>query len=192
MGEESELDKLEQVFQTSLELFSSEENGAYPYEQYRLLFDYVQKYRPKKALELGTGYGLTALTIAIADHQCIVDSVDKNQSVLENAQANIVRFNVDDRVNLINDRFIEFLEGCNDEQYDLVMFDGFAPGLTVFLELERVLKVGGLMVCANLRLRGDKRKISARMADSKVYSDHLISDDTTFGVKILHDPNPRL
>lgn len=157
--------------------------GAYPYQNYARLEKFVQTQQPKSILECGTALGLTSIAMALGYDQAKIVSVDKNLRCLLLAEKNAVRFGVKSRIEFKNSTFLEVVKDFEDEVFDLVFFDGFAPGYTIFLEMERVLKIGGYMICANLSLRGDRRKISLRMSDPSFYLNLESFDDTVSAQK---------
>jgi len=175
--------QLTTLFAQSMKRFEKAKNGTYPYEDYELLFELVAKYRPHSILEAGTGYGLSSIALALGSTRSRIISLDKNHEVLEVARSNAREFGVFDRIGYVQTTFLDYLQNTSDGQFDMVFFDGFAPGLTLFLELERVLKRGGIMICANLQLRGDRRKITQRMNEDKYYSGFGESNGTIWGIK---------
>jgi predicted O-methyltransferase YrrM len=176
--------QLQSLHQQSMKLFYTHQNGAHPYDEYELLLQLVAEHAPKTIFEAGTGYGVSTAALALGSAETKVISVDKNKPVLDTASQFFDTFGITDRIDLVHDEFKPFLSKQEDNSYDMVFFDGFAPGLSTFLELERVLKKDGLMVCANLKLRGDKRKITARMNDSTFYSGSQTLEDTVYGKKV--------
>jgi predicted O-methyltransferase YrrM len=175
--------RLKKLFDASMKRFEQHRNGAYPYEDYELLFNLVQVHKPKVILEAGTGYGLSTIVLALGGEHTQVISLDKNNDVLDVARQNADDFGLANQIQLIQTTFLDYLEYVSDSTYDMVFFDGFAPGLKIFLELERVLKPGGIMVCANLKLRGDRRKITLRMNDTNYYTHFRDHGDTVVGQK---------
>lgn len=174
---------LDTLYKKVKKKFLEAKNGACPYEEYMYLYQLVKDIKPKNVIELGTGYGLTAVTIALANKNALIHSVDKNESVLQEARQIIDAFVGLEKITLHTSTFLEYLSTIDDCSQDLVFFDGFAPGYRMFLELERVLKTNGVFVCANLQLRGDRRKILLRFADKEYYTRIEERGDTALGIK---------
>jgi predicted O-methyltransferase YrrM len=157
--------------------------GVYPYTDYVWLQNLVAEHQPKRILECGTALGLTCIAMAEAQPQAHITSIDKNREALQLAQSNIAQMGRQNQIQLIHGLFLEVIKDLPGASFDLTFFDGFAPGLTIFLELERVLKPGGLMVCGNLNLRGDVRKITTRMNNPCFYRSTSQHNDTIYGTK---------
>lgn len=206
--------QLSHCFNNAQKAFAVNGNGAYPFEEYMFLYDLVYMYRPRRILELGTGYGVSTYALGfglqtidmiennvplLSSHNQIphlteensqiylLETVDKNSKVQEYAYSRIQDAEIGQYVQFYQQLFMDFLGDRADGLYDMVFFDGFAPGLRVFLELERVLRAGGVMVCGNLNLRGDVRKITQRMKTPEYYTQAYMHTDTYVGIKATAD-----
>ena len=121
--------------------------------------------------------------MAMISPDILVDTIDMDAENLEIAKINSSKFNIQNQINILNGKFLDILPTLNNH-YDLVFFDGYALGLTVYLELERLLKSNGVMITANLTLGGDYKKVLARFNDKQFFSSFFYFEDTAFGVKV--------
>lgn len=174
---------LQQLFEESITFITANKKSAWPYKHYALLQTLVNIHKPKRILEAGTGLGLTAISMAKMNPKIVVDSIDIDPEIIEIAKTKADEFGVSSQINFLNGKFLDILPTLLN-QYDMVFFDGYALGLTVYLELERLLKSGGIMITANLTLGGDHKKVLARFKNQQYFSSSFNFDDTAFGVKI--------
>ena len=149
-----------------------------------MLRERVSVNKSEKILECGAAIGLTSIAIALGNDQAEIISLDRNAEDLVLAAENATKYGVSEQIEYVQGEFLDLVAGLESKTFDLVFFDGFAPGLTIFLELERVLKSGGHMVCANLTLGGDQKKIRAKMMDEKFYTESREFEDTLVGRKV--------
>lgn len=171
------------LFDETIDYITQNKKSAWPYKHYRLLQTLVDIHRPKRILEAGTALGLTSIAMAMISPDILVDTIDMDAENLEIAKINSSKFDVQNRINFLNGRFLDILPTLTD-QYDLIFFDGYALGLTVYLELERLLKSNGVMITANLTLGGDHKKVLARFNDKQYFNSSFHFEDTAFGVKV--------
>jgi predicted O-methyltransferase YrrM len=179
----NELKALENLHTQTLEYFHKNGGGVYPYENYNFLKFISALHKPKNILEVGTGLGLTSIAMALGCPETQITTVDKNLNHINLAKQNARQFEVENQIIFKNSLFLEVTETTPNQTFDLVFFDGFTPGFIIFLELERVLKSGGLMVMANLTLRGDVKKITQKVGDEKYYQHFFRFQDTIFAIK---------
>ena len=140
-------------------------------------------HKPLRILEAGTGLGLTAIAMSLVSKNVQIDTIDMDTSVMELAKNKAKEFGVDTQINFLNTNFLDITPSLA-KNYDMVFFDGYALGLTVYLELERLLKPKGIMVAANLTLGGDYKKVILKLKDKQFFSSYFHFDDTGVGVKV--------
>jgi predicted O-methyltransferase YrrM len=175
---------LELIKMDTFERLKNSAGGVYPFHDYLMLKFLVGLKKPHKILELGTALGLTALAMASGFEEAEITSVDRSNINTKIAENNAKKYQLSSRISFLNQEFLDYLAKIERETYEMVFFDGFAPGLTVFLEMERVLKPSGLIVCANLDLGGDTKKIRLRMEDDSLYKSYFEQNGSIYGVKV--------
>lgn len=108
-----------------------------------------------KVLEIGCGTGFTTKIILESDTRIEVFAVDNELKMLEQAESNLAPFIADDKIELIHEDGLEFLEKQNSNSYDV-----FASSETIhnfdkeyrqkiLEELYRVLKPTGIFINAD-------------------------------------------
>ncbi|MDX1919435.1 MAG: class I SAM-dependent methyltransferase [Candidatus Caenarcaniphilales bacterium] len=179
----SQFFNLKQLLGQTLEYQTQNRRGAFPYEHYSLLGLLCHLKQPKRILELGTAMGLSAITMALASPETMIDTIDKNEEIRNIAKEKAKEFKVFERINFIHSTFKDALPGLKQE-YDLIFFDGFAPDLELFMQFESKLKPGGLMVSANLTLGRDSESCIQRMKNPEFYQHFFYFDDTGVAVRV--------
>ncbi len=173
--------KLAELFEMSRTNQRAFRSGALPYKHYNLLALLVSNSQPKKILELGTGIGLTAIAMSLASPDSTIDSVDLGERNQRIAAENTKNFGVN--VNFICASFRDGLESLAND-YDLVFFDGFEANLSEFTMLESHLKIGGMMVCANIWNNSEDNPCFIQMQKSELYKNFFYFDDTAIAIRI--------
>ncbi len=95
--------------------FFVDENTLIPRPETELLVfaatDIAKKIENPKILDIGTGTGCIAITLALANENVSVDAVDISEKALDTANGNIIFHNVFDRVNIIKSDLFENVKG---------------------------------------------------------------------------------
>lgn len=173
--------KLAELFETSRLNQRAFRSGAFPYKHYNLLALFVHSLQPKKILELGTGIGLTSIAMSLASPNSWIDSIDlgeRNQKIAkENAQ------NFGAKVNFICASFRDGLQGLKND-YDVTFFDGFEANLSEFTILENHLRIGGMMICANIWNNDELNPCFIQMQKSELYKNFFYFDDTAIAIRV--------
>lgn len=94
-----------------------------PLKRAKLLFRLVKYLQPKHSLELGTHLGIATQALALAARENKVVSVEGCTQTSEVARTQLKAFNINN-VELQIGRFEALLPKLNQEEYDLVFFDG--------------------------------------------------------------------
>ena len=157
-------------------------DGAFPFDYYILLSDYIEKYNLKYGLEVGTGIGLTAISSAIFNKSFYLETVEKQKRNVIITKRNIYLFDlllklftskksntINSRVKIIEGRMFDYLDtlhkGNNPDleivkrKYDYVFLDAYVSRLNEVKRLDNYLGVGGIFVVSNIR--GDMKKSHA-------------------------------
>jgi predicted O-methyltransferase YrrM len=173
--------KLIELFEISRTNQRSFRSGAIPYKHYNLLALLVSNLRPKKILELGTGIGLTAIAMSLACPDSWIDSIDLGERNQKIAMTNAHNFGVN--INFICASFKDGLQGLEND-YDLTFFDGFEANLSEFTMLENHLKIGGMMICANIWNNDEPNPCFLQIQKGELYKNFFYFDDTAIAIRI--------
>jgi len=125
--------------------------GTYPFGDGENLIARVAALRPKRILELGTALGYTACCFAAAAPDAHIDTIEMDHTHVRLARINLEREGFQDRVAVHSGKFLSILPQLSSD-YDICFFDGFAPDISVFRLLASHLRLGGVLICANLSL----------------------------------------
>jgi predicted O-methyltransferase YrrM len=111
--------------------------------------------QPRRIIEVGTAIGYTSVCMASAAAAATIDTIDSDPAHIELASIQIEKYGFEDRVKAQCGETDAVLPKFYDAHYDLAFFDGFAPTYSILNELQRLLRPGRTLVCANLTLGGD-------------------------------------
>ncbi len=120
----------------------------------QLLFKTVYENKPKRILEIGTAIGFSALLMATANDDAIIDTVEKDTKRFERAKKAIEDANMTERINCISgdaDKVISELSG----NYDFVYLDGpKGQYLNHLKKIEKILSEKAVIVADNVLFKG--------------------------------------
>lgn len=120
----------------------------------QLLFKTVYENKPKRILEIGTAIGFSALLMATATDDAIIDTVEKDTKRFERAKKAIEDANMTERINCISgdaDKVISELSG----NYDFVYLDGpKGQYLNHLKKIEKILSEKAVIVADNVLFKG--------------------------------------
>lgn len=120
----------------------------------QLLFKTVYENKPKRILEIGTAIGFSALLMAMANDDAIIDTVEKDTKRFERAKKAIEDANMTERINCISgdaDNVISELSG----NYDFVYLDGpKGQYLNHLKKIEKILSEKAVIVADNVLFKG--------------------------------------
>ena len=120
----------------------------------QLLFKTVYENKPKRILEIGTAIGFSALLMATANDDAIIDTVEKDTKRFERAKKAIADANMTERINCISgdaDKVISELSG----NYDFVYLDGpKGQYLNHLKKIEKILSEKAVIVADNVLFKG--------------------------------------
>lgn len=127
------------------------------------LTNYIKENNIKNVLEIGSAIGYSAIKMALVNDYVKVTTIERDKDRYDIAIKNIQEFNLNDRINIINDD--AFNIELNDK-YDLVFIDAAKSQYVKFFEkFDKNLKKGGVIVSDNLSFHGlveDDSKTSNR------------------------------
>lgn len=120
----------------------------------QLLFKTVYENKPKRILEIGTAIGFSALLMATANDDAIIDTVEKDTKRFERAKKAIEDANMTERINCISGdagKVISELSG----NYDFVYLDGpKGQYLNHLKKIEKILSEKAVIVADNVLFKG--------------------------------------
>ena len=93
----------------------------------RLLGALAAAANARRILELGTALGYTALWFAHGAPDAVIDTIERDAKHVKLARANVTQFNLDGHIIVHQSDFAKVLPRL-DPGYDIVFFDGYAPG----------------------------------------------------------------
>jgi predicted O-methyltransferase YrrM len=144
--------------------------GAYPYANGPLLGALAAATNARRILELGTALGYTALWFAHGAPDAVIDTIERDARHVKLARANVTQFNLDGHIIVHQSDFAKVLPRL-DPGYDIVFFDGYAPGPKILKLIMTLLKTRGLLISANQTLDhddfGSNRSKIVNVIDSK-------------------------
>jgi predicted O-methyltransferase YrrM len=123
----------------------------YPSMPGQLLAALAASTRAQRILEIGGGYGYSALWLASSGTTTMVETIEADEEHSTTLAANARRFDVDERVAVLlgNDR--DILPGLSGP-YDFVFYDAAIPGPELIEHAERLLRPCGTLLASNVFL----------------------------------------
>ena len=111
--------------------------------------------RPGRILEVGTAIGYSSILFSgFLKPGGIIDTIERNDLMIELARKNIKSAGLQDTINVIAGDAMEVL-GCLEKQYDMIFLDAAKGQYSEFLEQsKRMLVPGGLLVSDNVLYKG--------------------------------------
>ena len=115
----------------------------------------LKKEKPTRILEIGTAVGYSASMFAKnTDEDCIIDTIEISEERAKEAQENIEKIGVKEKINIYIGNAVEILPTMNNE-YDIVFIDAAKGKYPIFLEHAiRMIKNGGLILADNILYKG--------------------------------------
>lgn len=116
------------------------------------LTKYIKDNNIKNILEIGSAIGYSAIKMALVDKYIKVTTIERDTFRYNIAVDNINKFNLSDRINIINDDALNIeLNG----KYDLIFIDAAKSQYIKFFEkFEKNLNTNGVIVSDNLSFHG--------------------------------------
>lgn len=118
---------------------------------------------PTRIIEVGTAVGYTAVCMADAAPDTLVDTIDFDSEHTKLAKTNFARYGVEHRAMAHCGDADDVLPKLERGVCELAFFDGFAPTASILTKLHGLLRPGGMLACANLTLGGDGHKVIANV-----------------------------
>lgn len=115
----------------------------------------LKQENPKRILEIGTAVGYSASQFAkFTSEECIIDTIEINEERAKEAEENIKKIGVEDRINIMIGNAVDILPTLN-AVYDIVFIDAAKGKYPIFLEHGiRMVKDGGIILADNILYKG--------------------------------------
>ena len=146
----------------------------------------------KKVLEIGTAIGYSASCLAFVSNDILVDTIERDKRMYDEAIKNISILGLDKRINVILADALDFDENNLKDDYDLIFIDAAKSQYIKFFEkYEKKLKQGGVIFSDNLLFHGliekrtgeESRNLSQMLKKIEAFNEWLAKNeayDTTF------------
>ncbi len=157
--------------------------GAWPYGHGPLLSVMAASVNAKRILELGCALGYTALSFAHGAPRAKIDTVEHDPEHARLARENFATAGVGNRVTVHEGDFAKVLPTL-EGPYDVAFFDGNTPVPALHQALHGLLRVGGVLITANLNHGGTANAVQAALFDGKTWLSTLVDDDGETAISI--------
>ena len=116
------------------------------------LTNYIKENNIKNILEIGSAIGYSAIKMALVSNDIKITTIERDKERFDIAINNINRFNLQDRINIIND---DALNINVSKKYDLIFIDAAKSQYIKFFEkFDKNLNTNGVIVSDNLSFHG--------------------------------------
>lgn len=116
------------------------------------LIDFIKENNIKNILEIGTAIGYSAIKMANVADDIRITSIERDGNRYKEAVKNVSKFNLNDRVKLIND---DAFNVELSEDFDLIFIDAAkAQNIKFFQKFSNNLKENGFIITDNLNFHG--------------------------------------
>lgn len=158
----------------------------------KILCDYVKNSQPQKILEIGTAVGFSGTLMLLSSKNAKLITVDNNEEMCKKAKQNFEKFKVDDRVQIIYDDAINYLQNTN-EIFDFVFVDGPKGQYIKYLPyFKKITKTGSVIFCDDVLYFGmvqdDSKVIHKKITIVRNLREFLnvAQNDINFDSKLLN------
>lgn len=148
---------------------------------FALLLETIEKYNPKRILEIGTNEGLSSSAMLVVAENARLTGVEIDEDKVDIAKSNYRIFGVSGRAKIFCGDACDIIPALSGE-YDFIFLDGPKGHYYRFLpDLLRVLSVGGVLFADNVLFRGyvdGTVKMPHRFATTKHSMENFIKEIT--------------
>lgn len=111
--------------------------------------------KPKKFLEIGSAIGFCSICIAIQNQDIIIDTIERDEVMYNEARKNIKLAKLDDRIRIHHADALDFDISNLDNDYDIIFIDAAKAQYSKFFEkYELLLNDEGIIITDNLLFHG--------------------------------------
>ena len=124
-------------------------------ETLEVIEKYLEKEKPSRILEIGTAIGYSAICFTeFLKEDGRIDTIERDSERVEEAKKNIVKAEVENKINIFEGDAVEILPTLN-EKYDMVFIDAAKGKYPFFLkESLRMIKKEGIIFADNILYKG--------------------------------------
>lgn len=148
---------------------------------FALLLETIEKYNPKRILEIGTNEGLSSSAMLVVAENARLTGVEIDEDKVDIAKSNYRILGVSGRAKIFCGDACDIIPALSGE-YDFIFLDGPKGHYYRFLpDLLRVLSVGGVLFADNVLFRGyvyGTVKMPHRFATTKHSMENFIKEIT--------------
>ena len=148
---------------------------------FALLLETIEKYNPKRILEIGTNEGLSSSAMLVVAENTRLTGIEIDEDKVDIAKSNYRIFGVSGRAKIFCGDACDIIPALSGE-YDFIFLDGPKGHYYRFLpDLLRVLSVGGVLFADNVLFRGyvdGTVKMPHRFATTKHSMENFIKEIT--------------
>lgn len=148
---------------------------------FALLLETIEKYNPKRILEIGTNEGLSSSAMLVVAENARLTGIELDEDKVDIAKSNYRIFGVSGRAKIFCGDACDIIPVLSGE-YDFIFLDGPKGHYYRFLpDLLRVLSVGGVLFADNVLFRGyvdGTVKMPHRFATTKHSMENFIKEIT--------------
>ena len=148
---------------------------------FALLLETIEKYNPKRILEIGTNEGLSSSAMLVVAENARLTGIEIDEDKVDIAKSNYRIFGVSGRAKIFCGDACDIIPALSGE-YDFIFLDGPKGHYYRFLpDLLRVLSVGGVLFADNVLFRGyvdGTIKMPHRFATTKHSMENFIKEIT--------------
>lgn len=148
---------------------------------FALLLETIEKYNPKRILEIGTNEGLSSSAMLVVAENARLTGIEIDEDKVDIAKSNYRIFGVSGRAKIFCGDACDIIPVLSGE-YDFIFLDGPKGHYYRFLpDLLRALSVGGVLFADNVLFRGyvdGTVKMPHRFATTKHSMENFIKEIT--------------
>ncbi len=142
-------------FLKELEDYAHENYIPIIFKEVKAFFRYlIPELKPKKILEIGTAIGYSAILIASLAPEATITTIEISEERFEEANYNIKKAGLSDRINIINDDAAEVIPYLKTN-YDLIFIDAAKGQYSLYYKYcKELLSEGGTLIFDNILFKG--------------------------------------
>lgn len=124
-------------------------------ESIQFLKELIEKYKPKRVLEVGTFIGFSASVMLETDRDCFVVTLEIDEENAKNAVKNLTELGFAGRFEVVNCDAYDYLQNNQNERFDFIFLDGPKGQYIKYLpHLKKMLKNGGVLLADDVLFYG--------------------------------------